>query len=103
MRNFKRPARSLRATGRLKQPVRRNKLCVWFTRNRFHFLQSGPAGKIDIVLATGNLCNREMHDFLRSLAQEFHVVKGELDQLNIPGPDNKARGKVGWEPRLTIL
>ncbi|KAF8356545.1 vps-29, partial [Pristionchus pacificus] len=35
--------------------------------------------KMQHVLSTGNLCTREMLDYLRSLTGDVHVVKGDFD------------------------
>jgi vacuolar protein sorting-associated protein 29 len=31
-------------------------------------------GKIGHVLSTGNLCSKETHDYLKTLASDVHVV-----------------------------
>jgi len=36
--------------------------------------------KMQHVLCTGNLCTREQLDFLKSLAQNVHVVRGDMDE-----------------------
>ncbi|NXT02538.1 VPS29 protein, partial [Jacana jacana] len=41
-------------------------------------------GKIQHILCTGNLCTKESYDYLRSLAGDIHVVKGDLESLNYP-------------------
>lgn len=37
-------------------------------------------GKIQHVLSPGNLCMKEMHDYLKTLANDVHVAKGEYDE-----------------------
>mmetsp|Transcript_6182 Transcript_6182/g.12099 ORF Transcript_6182/g.12099 Transcript_6182/m.12099 type:complete len:187 (+) Transcript_6182:3279-3839(+) len=37
-------------------------------------------GKIQYVFCTGNLCNHEMDEYLRSLGQEYHAVRGDMDR-----------------------
>ena len=37
-------------------------------------------GKIQHVLCTGDLCVREAHDYLRALAPDVHVVRGQFDE-----------------------
>jgi len=37
-------------------------------------------GKIQHILCTGNLCNRETFDYLKSIASDVHVVKGDFDE-----------------------
>ena len=33
------------------------------------------------VLCTGNLCSKDTHDFLRTLAPSVHIVKGDMDEV----------------------
>ncbi|XP_053225600.1 vacuolar protein sorting-associated protein 29-like isoform X2 [Podarcis raffonei] len=37
-------------------------------------------GKIQHILCTGNLCNKETYDYLRTLAGDVHVVRGDFDE-----------------------
>ncbi|WFC96527.1 Vacuolar protein sorting-associated protein 29 [Malassezia brasiliensis] len=39
-------------------------------------------GKIQQVVCTGNVCDRQTLDYLRSLASEFHMVKGDYDEVS---------------------
>uniref|UniRef100_A0A669PE27 Vacuolar protein sorting-associated protein 29 n=1 Tax=Phasianus colchicus TaxID=9054 RepID=A0A669PE27_PHACC len=41
-------------------------------------------GKIQHILCTGNLCTKETYDYLRTLAGDIHVVKGDSESLNYP-------------------
>ncbi|XP_030316218.1 vacuolar protein sorting-associated protein 29 [Calypte anna] len=41
-------------------------------------------GKIQHILCTGNLCTKETYDYLRTLAGDVHVVKGDSECLNYP-------------------
>ncbi|WVN88236.1 uncharacterized protein L203_103437 [Cryptococcus depauperatus CBS 7841] len=42
-------------------------------------------GKIGQIICTGNVCDRETYDYLRTIAHEVHVVRGEFDEnLNFP-------------------
>ncbi|XP_021268470.1 vacuolar protein sorting-associated protein 29-like [Numida meleagris] len=41
-------------------------------------------GKIQHILCTGNLCTKESYDYLRTLAGDIHVVKGDSESLNYP-------------------
>ncbi|NXF05639.1 VPS29 protein, partial [Smithornis capensis] len=41
-------------------------------------------GKIQHILCTGNLCTRESSDYLRTLAGDIHVVRGDSESLNYP-------------------
>jgi len=37
-------------------------------------------GKIQHILCTGNLCAKEVHDYLRTLATDIHFVRGDFDE-----------------------
>lgn len=42
-------------------------------------------GKIQHILCTGNLCTKESVDYLKTLASDVHVVRGDFDEnLNYP-------------------
>lgn len=45
-------------------------------------------GKIQHILCTGNLCSKETYDYLKTLASDVHVVKGDFDDNN-SYPDQK--------------
>jgi len=38
-------------------------------------------GKIQHVLSTGNLCTKEVQDYLKTLATDCHFVRGDFDEL----------------------
>lgn len=38
-------------------------------------------GKIGQILCTGNVCDRETYDYLRTIAPDVHIVRGEFDQV----------------------
>ena len=38
-------------------------------------------GKIQHIVCTGNLTSKEMHDYLKTLASDVHVVKGDFDEV----------------------
>ena len=40
-------------------------------------------GKIQHILCTGNLCTKETYDYLRSVANDVHIVKGDFDEVRI--------------------
>lgn len=42
-------------------------------------------GRIHHILVTGNLCTKESFDYLKSLASDVHVVRGDFDDVS----DNK--------------
>jgi len=44
-------------------------------------------GKIHHILCTGNLCCRELLEYLRTVCGSIHYVKGDFDV--IPGPEDK--------------
>ena len=45
-------------------------------------------GKIQHVLCTGDLCVKEVHDYLRGICPDVHVVKGQFDEYG-PLPETK--------------
>ena len=45
-------------------------------------------GKIQHVICTGDLCVKEMHDYLRGICNDVHVVKGQFDD-NAAFPERK--------------
>ena len=38
-------------------------------------------GKIQHILCTGNLCTKESYDYLKTLASDIHIVKGDFDEV----------------------
>lgn len=38
-------------------------------------------GRIHHILVTGNLCTKESFDYLKSLASDVHVVRGDFDEV----------------------
>jgi vacuolar protein sorting-associated protein 29 len=38
-------------------------------------------GKIQHILCTGNLCTKESFDYLKTLASDIHVVRGDFDEI----------------------
>ncbi|KAL5264852.1 hypothetical protein ACHWQZ_G005806 [Mnemiopsis leidyi] len=45
-------------------------------------------GKIQHILCTGNLCLRETHDYLKNIASDVHIVRGDFD-TNTSYPEQK--------------
>eukprot|EP01117_Protostelium_nocturnum_P003090 TRINITY_DN14032_c0_g1_i1.p1 TRINITY_DN14032_c0_g1~~TRINITY_DN14032_c0_g1_i1.p1 ORF type:complete len:185 (-),score=39.42 TRINITY_DN14032_c0_g1_i1:229-783(-) len=45
-------------------------------------------GKIQHILCTGNLCSKEIQDYLKTLAVDVHFAKGDFDE-NQTFPENK--------------
>lgn len=41
-------------------------------------------GKIQHILCTGNLCTKESYDYLKTLAGDVHIVRGDFDEVFIP-------------------
>ncbi|KAL9654935.1 hypothetical protein ABK040_008725 [Willaertia magna] len=37
-------------------------------------------GKIQHVFCTGNLCSKDMYEYLKTISPDVHVVKGEFDE-----------------------
>lgn len=40
-------------------------------------------GKIQHILCTGNLCTKESFDYLKTLASDVHVVRGDFDEVMV--------------------
>ena len=40
-------------------------------------------GKIQQILCTGNLCDRETYEYLRTVAPDVHVVRGDYDEVRL--------------------
>ncbi len=40
-------------------------------------------GKIQHILCTGNLCSKETMDYLKTLASDVHVTKGDFDEVGL--------------------
>ncbi len=45
-------------------------------------------GRIQHILCTGNLVSKDMHDYLKTLASDVHVVKGDFDEVSVLFNDN---------------
>ncbi|XP_074589748.1 vacuolar protein sorting-associated protein 29 [Curcuma longa] len=45
-------------------------------------------GKIQHILCTGNLCIKEIHEYLKSLCPDLHITRGEYDE-DARYPENK--------------
>ena len=41
-------------------------------------------GKIQQILSTGNICDKETLEYLRTVASDVHVVKGDYDEVRNP-------------------
>jgi len=41
-------------------------------------------GKIQQILCTGNICDKETYDYLRTISPNVHVVKGNYDESAFP-------------------
>ena len=39
-------------------------------------------GKIQQILCTGNLCDRETYEYLRTVSPDVHVVRGDYDEVS---------------------
>lgn len=39
-------------------------------------------GKIQHILCTGNLCTKESYDYLKTLAGDVHIVRGDFDEVD---------------------
>ncbi|RUO96039.1 vacuolar protein sorting-associated protein 29-like protein [Jimgerdemannia flammicorona] len=43
-------------------------------------------GKIQQILSTGNITDKETYDYLRTIAGDIHVVRGDYDEVGSPLP-----------------
>ncbi|KAL3270646.1 hypothetical protein HHI36_021175 [Cryptolaemus montrouzieri] len=51
----------------------------------FKFKKLLVPGRIQHILCTGNLCTKETYDYLKTLANDVHIVRGDFDDnLNYP-------------------
>ncbi|XP_015795914.1 vacuolar protein sorting-associated protein 29 [Tetranychus urticae] len=46
-------------------------------------------GRIHHILCTGNLCTKETYDYLKTLASDVHVVRGDFDDIGLNYPEQK--------------
>jgi vacuolar protein sorting-associated protein 29 len=44
--------------------------------------------KVQHVISTGNLCTKETYDYLKTLASDVHVVRGDFDEM-VSWPEEK--------------
>lgn len=59
-------------------------ICIYFVRAAFGTypcLELQVPGKIQHILCTGNLCTKETLDYLKSIAGDVTVVRGEFDEV----------------------
>ncbi len=40
-------------------------------------------GKIQQILCTGNVCDKETFEYLKTVAADVHVVKGDYDEVGV--------------------
>lgn len=38
-------------------------------------------GKIQQILCTGNVCDKETHEYLKTISPDVHVVRGDYDEV----------------------
>ncbi|KAI0945165.1 Vacuolar protein sorting-associated protein 29, variant 2 [Taiwanofungus camphoratus] len=41
-------------------------------------------GKIQQILCTGNVCDRETYEYLRTVSPDVHIVRGDYDETSFP-------------------
>jgi len=41
-------------------------------------------GKIQQILCTGNVCDKETYEYLRTISPDVHIVKGDYDESTFP-------------------
>jgi vacuolar protein sorting-associated protein 29 len=61
-------------------------------------------GKIQHILCTGNLCTKEMYDYLKTIAPDLNLVCGEFDDKNITslGRVTSNSGAIQGEDAIVI-
>ena len=47
-------------------------------------------GKVQQILCTGDVCTKEMYDYLKTICTNIHVVKGQFDEDHAY-PETKVR------------
>ena len=59
-------------------------MCSFIPKFKVHFsfILQVP-GKIQHILCTGNLCTKESYDYLKTLASDVHVVRGDFEEVLI--------------------
>jgi vacuolar protein sorting-associated protein 29 len=71
-------------------PAKFKKLLVRSTFRTFsqcaHFDLLQVPGKIQQIICTGNVCDKETYDYLRTIANDVHVVKGDYDEVRRAAP-----------------
>jgi vacuolar protein sorting-associated protein 29 len=50
-------------------------------RGRRYNADKQVPGKIGQIICTGNVSDKETYDYLRTIAPDVHVVRGEFDQV----------------------
>jgi vacuolar protein sorting-associated protein 29 len=55
-------------------------------------------GKIQQIICTGNVCDKETYDYLRTVAGDVHVVRGDYDEVSAHREEDDARR--GLESRV---
>ena len=53
----------------------------WYERKQKKGVLQQVPGKIQQVICTGTICDRQTYEYLRSLASEVHMVKGDFDEV----------------------
>jgi vacuolar protein sorting-associated protein 29 len=56
-------------------------------------------GKIQHVICTGNIGNRETTDWLKTICGEVHLVRGDYDTTDLP--DSKTLSIGNWKIHVT--
>ena len=61
-------------------------------------------GKIQQILCTGNVCDRETYDYLRTVAADVHIVRGDYDEVRSSSCEDLMkfdRSATSLSPRLS--
>lgn len=60
-------------------------------------------GKIQHILCTGNLCTKESYDYLKTLAGDVHIVRGDFDEVGLTGLFPRKTAVVGISPLIEVV
>lgn len=60
------------------------------------------AGKIQQIICTGNVCDKETHEYLRSIAPEIHVVRGDADEVGSRRLSSSLPSLVPFAPSFLV-
>jgi vacuolar protein sorting-associated protein 29 len=60
-------------------------------------------GKIQHILCTGNLCSKEMYDYLKTIAPDVHLARGEFDDKSIAALQKSSTTNVNAQGEDSVV